>query len=188
MIIDETDRMERIVSDLFLLARAERPDFLVSEPLELADLVLTVHRKMQVLADREWLCVEPGPAWLTGDRDRLTQALLQLADNAVKFTEDGDAIELGARIDGGDVRLWVANAGPAVPEADRARIFTRFSRGTAGTAGRPAGAGLGLSIVSAIAEAHHGEAGLVDREGWNATFEIRFPLVTPDPVDLAGSW
>ncbi len=183
MIIDETDRMERIVSDLFLLARVGRPDFLVDAPLELADFVLTVHRKMQALAPRDWRIVEAPPTWLVGDRNRLTQALLQLADNAVKFTVEEDAIELGAALEGDTVRLWLSNTGPVVPEADRAGIFSRFNRGSVRPAGQQAGAGLGLSIVSAIADAHGGDAELVTRDGWAVSFEISFPVRVPDAAN-----
>ncbi|WP_155850269.1 HAMP domain-containing sensor histidine kinase [Arthrobacter sp. Br18] len=175
VVTDEVDRMNRIVADLFLLARAERPDFLRLEPVELQDLICAVHRKMCALAPRDWQVTPPPPAVIPADRNRLTQALLQLADNAVKFTEPGAAVQLGATTTGNEVRLWVANSGPPVPSEDAGKIFARFRRGSTRPAPNPGGAGLGLSIVAAIAEAHGGRAELVPRPGWGVSFEIVIP-------------
>jgi signal transduction histidine kinase len=107
-------------------------------------------------------------------RRRLTQALLQLADNAAKHTSEGDTIEIGAGTAAGALRLWVDDCGRGVSEEDAERIFERFGRGAGGPA--TAGAGLGLAIVSAIAEAHGGAVALVPRPGPGARFEITLPL------------
>lgn len=175
LVTDEVDRMNQIVSDLFLLARVERPDFLHLEQVELRELVLTVHRKMGALAQRDWQVQAPPTTIITADRHRLTQALLQLADNAVKYTDDDAAIRLGANVATGRVRLWLADCGPGVPAEEAEHIFTRFKRGSASQPPSAGGAGLGLSIVSAIAEAHGGSAALVPRPGWGACFEIVLP-------------
>ncbi|WP_162149024.1 sensor histidine kinase [Arthrobacter sp. H41] len=175
VVTDEVDRMNRIVADLFLLARAERQDFLQLGPVDLQELIMTVHRKVCALAVRNWEVRTPPPGVISADRNRLTQALLQLADNAVKFTDADSAIQLGAAVTAKEVRLWVANSGPSVPPEEAAQIFARFRRGSIRPSTNSGGAGLGLSIVAAIAEAHGGRAELVPRPGWGAVFEIVLP-------------
>lgn len=174
LVTDEIDRMNDIVDDLMLLAQADHPDFLHREPVDLPELIIDVHRKATAIAARNWQPVTPEPAVLSGDRHRLTQALLQLADNAAKHTSNGDRIQIGARADGGRFRLWVDDTGRGVPPQDAEGIFERFGRGS--TRSATAGAGLGLSIVSAIAEAHGGTVDLVARPGPGARFEITLPL------------
>lgn len=175
LVTDEVDRMNQIVSDLFVLARAERPDFLALDRVEVQELVLSVYRKMTALADRDWQVDAPEPTVILADRHRVTQALLQLADNAVKFTEAGATIRLGADVSPEAVRLWVLDSGPGIPAQDADQIFTRFKRGSGRDTAKTGGAGLGLSIVAAIAEAHGGSASLVTRPGWGACFEILLP-------------
>ncbi|NJC20947.1 signal transduction histidine kinase [Arthrobacter pigmenti] len=175
LVTDEIDRMNQIVSDLFLLAKAEQPDFLHLESINLRDLVLSMHRKMTALGKRDWQVQVPPSTRFTGDRHRLTQAMLQLADNAVKHTDDDAAIRLGADVAKGQIRLWLADSGAGIADVDAEHIFTRFRKGTVNVPGghpNRGGAGLGLSIVSAIAEAHHGSAALVEKPGWGACFQI----------------
>lgn len=173
LVTDEIDRMTDIVQDLLVLAQAEQPDFLHREPMDVAELITEVHRKAIAIAARNWLVVAPSPTMVSGDRHRLTQALLQLADNAAKHTSDGDRIQLGASLLGGGVRLWVDDSGHGIPPKDAERIFERFGRG--GQAADTSGAGLGLTIVAAIAEAHGGGVRLVQRPGPGARFEITLP-------------
>lgn len=176
LITDEIDRMNEIVNDLLVLAQADHPDFLQLERLDLRDLVNEVHRKATALATRDWQAVAPEPVVVLGDRRRLTQAVLQLADNAVKHTSDDGTIEIGTSLDGRNARLWVDDNGAGVSPQDAERIFERFGRG--GTRGTTAGAGLGLAIVRAIAEAHGGTVALVPRPGPGTRFEIAVPTVT----------
>ena len=108
-----------------------------------------------------------GVAWL--DQQRVTQAMVQLAQNAVQHTSTGDEIHLGSSCGDGEVRFWIKDHGPGVPAAARERIFGRFTRGP--NAG--GGAGLGLAIVQAIAEAHGGEVRVTSPPG--ATFTLHLP-------------
>lgn len=153
--IDELDRMNLLVQDLILLAKAQRPDFLNREPVELHLLVQEVRDKASGLGERQWLLDPSEPITTFADRRRLTQAMLQLASNAYKVTGPGDLVAFGCSSTSEGVQLWVRDSGPGVPPADRQRIFSRFQSGTNVTAG---GAGLGLAIVAAIAEAHDGTA------------------------------
>ncbi len=188
LLLDETDRMSRLVGDLILLAKSRRPDFVRRQPVEVRDLLHAVLAKASALGEREWRLAEPPERVVDLDEQRITQALLQLADNAVRHTGPGDVIELGASASSPLV-LWVADSGPGVPVEDRQAIFERFGRGSTPIANKPVGNqpvanggvgedgfGLGLSIVRAIAEAHDGTARVVeDPDIGGARFEIIIP-------------
>jgi signal transduction histidine kinase len=178
LVTDELDRMARFVDDLLLLAKAEQADFLRPGPLDLDVLTDELYAKAKALADRDWRLAGSGTGRLFADRQRLTQAVVQLAQNAVQHTERGDRIALGSAIQNGTARLWVADNGPGVPEHEQAAIFDRFHR--AGDRRRSDGAGLGLSIVRAIAEAHGGHVELDSRHGHGATFTLIIPTESPE--------
>ncbi|MCX6463640.1 MAG: ATP-binding protein [Pseudonocardiales bacterium] len=187
---DELDRMSRIVEDLLLLAKAERPDFVVPETVGLVDLTSDIDAKLRALGARTWEleAIAEGEGRL--DPQRVTQAVVQLAHNAVGHTADGDVIRFGSARAGDEVRFWVADTGPGVLPEDGEAIFQRFSRGTTGGARENStGAGLGLTIVTAIAEAHDGHVELVSTPGEGATFSLHLPqpagFGVPRP-DVAG--
>lgn len=181
LVDDELARMGRIVSDLLLLAKVDRPGFIQLRRRETATLLLDIEAKAQVLGDRGWPILEiaEGPVLL--DAQRITQAVLQLATNACQYSPAGSVVSLGSRFEGeGSGRLftvWVADQGKGVDAEEAARIFGRFHRGHAAhqtDRARP-GAGLGLAIVRSIAEAHHGTAWLRSTQGEGATFGISIP-------------
>ena len=177
---DELDRMGRLVNDLLLLAKANRPDFLQPETLDLDDLTHELFTKASGLADRDWRLGAVGSGRIVADRQRLTQALLNLSQNAVTHTHEGDAVELGSHLANGGVRLWVKDTGPGVPEHEQARIFERFVRAEAAPRGE--GAGLGLAITRAIAEAHGGRVELDSQPGDGARFTVAIPTEPPQEV------
>ncbi|WP_435857449.1 ATP-binding protein [Streptomyces olindensis] len=172
LVTDELDRMSRIVEDLLLLAKAVRPDFVTPEPVQVAELTADVYVKARTLGERDWRL--DGVADLEAELDpqRITQAMVQLAQNAVQHTVTGQTIRIGSRTDGPDLELYVADSGPGVQPQDREVIFERFRRGTARRGARGSGAGLGLSIVKAIAEGHRGRVRLHDTPGGGATFAL----------------
>jgi signal transduction histidine kinase len=171
--IDELDRMNLLVQDLLLLAKAERPDFLTREPVELHLLVEEARDKASGLGDRQWLLDPCEPLVIEADPRRLTQALLQLASNAYSVTGPGDVIAFGCASSAHGIQLWVRDNGPGVPAEDRERIWNRFQSGTGVSAG---GTGLGLAIVRAIAEAHEGTAGVTAASpSGGAKFVIEVP-------------
>ncbi len=184
LVDDELDRMNRLVSDLLLLARAEQPEFVRPQPVDVAALTTDVFGKVRRLAEREWVLETAADADVPLDPQRLTQALVALADNAARYTAPGDRIALGSQVAGGELRFWVADTGPGIAEADRARVFERFARGAAG-ARRSDGAGLGLSIVQAIAAAHGGRVLLDSRPGAGATFTVVLPADVQPPEETA---
>jgi len=174
LVTDEIDRMSRIVNDLFLLAMSERPDFLHVEAVDLREIVVDAHQKVTALGVRDWQVAAPSPVRVVADSQRLTQAITQLAANAVKYTDEDDTIRIGATARDGMAMVWVEDSGPGVSPEDAERIFERF--GTAGQAREPnGGAGLGLAIVQAIAEAHGGSVRLRSSPGNGARFEIAIP-------------
>ncbi|GAA2820563.1 HAMP domain-containing sensor histidine kinase [Crossiella cryophila] len=181
---DELDRMNRIVQDLLLLAKAERPDFLRPAPVSLPELTSDIDAKVRALAPRRWVLESMAEDEVVLDAHRVTQAVVQLAQNAVQHTADGDEIRLGSAVHGENVSFWVTDSGPGIAEADRAAIFDRFARGSSGRGDR-SGAGLGLAIVKVIAEAHHGVVRVLSEPGSGATFGVELPLVA---VDGEASW
>lgn len=172
LVTDELDRMSRIVEDLLLLAKAERPDFVRPEPVQLAELTADVYVKARTLGERDWQLAEVADREAELDPQRITQAMVQLAQNAVQHTTTGQTIRIGSRAEGSAVELYVVDSGPGVQPQDAQVIFERFRRGTARRGARGSGAGLGLSIVRAIAEAHGGRVRLHDTEGGGATFVL----------------
>lgn len=110
---------------------------------------------------------------------------MNLAGNAAQNTEPGTRIAIGSALEDGGARLWVADDGPGIAPAEHQRIFERFARGAAGRR-RSEGAGLGLSIVRAIAEAHGGRVELRSAVGQGARFTIHLPVgpsPAPEPDD-----
>ncbi|WP_210576183.1 HAMP domain-containing sensor histidine kinase [Streptomyces sp. GESEQ-4] len=172
LVTDELDRMSRIVEDLLLLAKAERPDFVTPEPVQLAELTADVYVKARTLGDRDWKLAEVADRESELDAQRITQAMVQLAQNAVQHTTPGQTVRIGSRAEGQRIELYVADSGPGVQPQDVEVIFDRFRRGSARRGARGSGAGLGLSIVRAIAEAHGGRIRLHDTEGGGATFVL----------------
>jgi signal transduction histidine kinase len=174
LVNDELDRMQRMVDDLLLLAKAQRPDFVDLAPVDLDELTEEALTKARALGDRRWELAAAAPGVVDGDRHRLTQALLQLAQNAVQHTAEGDRIAIGSALRDGRAHLWVVDDGPGVDPAQAQRIFARFGRGT-DTPARHDGAGLGLAIVDAIARAHGGHVATDRPQGGGARFTIMFP-------------
>jgi two-component system, OmpR family, sensor kinase len=172
--LDELDRMGRIVGDLKLLAEADQPGFLQRERVDPADFTLELAAKARALAPRHWPIDHEGGAPFFADRHRLTQAVMNLAHNAVQHTDDSDTIAIGTSVGEDEVRLWVRDTGTGISMSDQVRIFDRFTRGT-GSHSRYAGSGLGLAIVKAIAEAHGGQVEVESRLDEGSTFTIIVP-------------
>lgn len=173
---DELDRMSRIVEDLLLLAKSKRPDFVVPETVGLVDLTSDIDAKLRALGPRRWRieAIAEGDGRL--DPQRVTQAVVQLAHNAVQHTETDAVIKLGSSVSDGTISFWITDEGPGIRPADAQAVFERFSRGsTGGARAHETGAGLGLAIVAAIADAHGGWVELDSVPGRGATFTLRFP-------------
>ena len=178
LVNEELDRVGRIVDDLLTLVHAERPDFVQPHPTVVARLTETIFAKARALdSTRAWAL--DGVADITAEVDgqRLTEAVLQLAENAVRYAGPSAEIGIGSAVEADDVRFWVRDGGVGIAPAEHGRIFDRFHRGK--TSRRTEGAGLGLSIVRAIAEAHGGVATVASAPGRGSTFTIVVPISGP---------
>ncbi len=183
IITDELDRMNRYVNDLLLLARSERSDFLHLEPVDLTDFAASTLRTVSAMAEREWALEVrlDDPVAVIADPRRLSQAVLNLAANAVEHTATGDHIRLGVGLDGDaserTALVWVEDSGSGIDPDVVDSLFRRSARGATSRASRPEGMGIGLSIVDAVARAHGGHTDVVNVSGSGA----RFTLVLPAP-------
>jgi two-component system OmpR family sensor kinase len=177
--LDELDRMGRLVDDLQLLSEAEQPDFLRPEWIAVGPYAHELKDKASALAPRRWKVDHADDGELFADRHRLTEAMMNLAHNAVQHTVEHDAIAIGASVSGDEVRLWVRDSGFGIAVSDQARIFDRFTRGRDAHR-RYRGGGLGLAIVRAIAEAHGGHVVLESNLGEGSSFMIVLPREAVD--------
>ncbi len=169
--IEEVDRMAAMVDHLADLTEVQTTAMSWAT-IDIAELTDDVRARAAKLSPRTWEVASRSSARLVGDRERLIQAWLQLADNAAKYSAPGSPIELGSSSDDREARLWVRDHGAPILIEDRTRIFERFARGRSATGST--GSGLGLAIVSAIAHTHGGRVDLEsDRTG------NRFSLVLP---------
>jgi two-component system OmpR family sensor kinase len=181
LVSDELQRMSRMVDDLLTLARTEQPDFLRPRLVDVDELTSRMLQNARGLAPRDWQLEAAADGRATLDEQRVMQAVLQLASNAVQHTKKGDVLGIGSTIQDGEVRFWVRDSGPGVPSDERERIFERFYRGRSGYQ-RSDGGGLGLAIVKAIAEAHGGRAELDSEPGQGAKFSIVLPVRAGEEV------
>lgn len=175
LVTDELDRMSRIVDDLLDLAKAEQPDFVQRAPVDLGELTTDLVAKSAALGDREWVVEAVDHVVIDADRHRLNQAMMNLVRNAAEHSPPEAPVHIGSRLDWrGNVHLWVRDEGEPIAPEHRARIFERFSRIESGRR-KTEGAGLGLAIVAAIAEAHDGTVSLDTPDVGGNVFTISFP-------------
>jgi heavy metal sensor kinase len=172
---DEVDRLSRILDDLLTLASADEGTLaLATEDVRLDDLAGRAGDAMRSLAARRsiTIAVDGAATTVTGDPERLRQALGNLVENAVKFSPDGGAVGIRTSSWNGSASVTVTDNGPGVAEADRERIFERFFRADASRSRGVAGSGLGLSIALEIVEAHGGRISFEPREPHGSQFTI----------------
>jgi two-component system OmpR family sensor kinase len=188
LLLEELDRMQSLVDELLMLARSGRPDFVRLDWIDADSFLEAVMDRIRVLADRRWQIESMPGGRFRADRNRLTQAVEQLAANAVQSTRREDVISLGAAWTAtagstappgsaepfhGGIEIWVADTGCGISPADQERIFDRFAR--AGVSRGPEGSGLGLPIVKAIAEAHSGTLRVTSKINQGSRFVLSIP-------------
>jgi len=182
LIKDEAERLSRIVEDLFVLARQpiDAPAKLMNESVSLNQIVGDCVRAAQVLAKRKNLQMDfdeqSKSLTMRGDGELLKRMLLNLLDNAVKYTPEGGEIRLELSSQDGNARLTVSDTGIGIPEDDQPRIFDRFYRVDKARSRALGGAGLGLSIVRWIVEAHAGQIQVESQPGRGSVFRVDLPL------------
>jgi len=175
LVLDELDRMSRMVDDLLVLARAENVDFLRRSPIDIDVFTQELFTKVQRLGDRDWQLSQTAHGVAVVDAQRLTQAMINLAENAIRHTGLGSTIRIGTAASESELSLWVEDEGPGIEAEDQVHIFERFAHGR-GSDNKDGKAGLGLAIVSAVANGHGGRAEVQSSPGQGATFVMSLPL------------
>src|SRR5215217_6810801 len=182
LIKDEAERLSRIVEDLFILARqpVDGPATLVNEPLSLDDVVKDCVRAAQVLAARKGVRLKTEynsvPVVLSGDDELLKRMVLNLLDNAVKYTPQGGKISVVLARNNGNAEIVVRDTGIGIPVDDQLHVFDRFYRVDKARSRALGGAGLGLSIASWIVAAHGGKIDVDSVPGQGSQFTVQLPL------------
>jgi signal transduction histidine kinase len=172
--VDELQRLGRLASRLLLLASTDGAEPRLVGPVAVGDLVLDALDRWSH-TDRRWSLAATTEGTVDGDRDSLVLAFDALIENAVDHTGVGGRIEVGARREGASVVVAVADSGSGIPPAQLDRIFDRFSRTHSSNTREAGGFGLGLSIVKAIMEAHHGSVRVQSTPGQGSVFELILP-------------
>ena len=182
LIQDEAERLSRIVEDLFILARQpiNTRAALNKERVSLNDAVRDCARAAQVLALQKGVKLKlekdsPSIA-LNGDQELIRRMILNLLDNAVKYTPAGGEISLALVRQNGNAEIVVRDTGMGIPESAQPRVFDRFYRVDKARARAMGGAGLGLSIAQWIAEVHGGEISVTSTPGEGSTFTVVLSL------------
>lgn len=187
-IYEEADRLGRLVDNLLHMTRLESGQL---EPRKewnvVEDLVgSALHRLTRQLTAHEVRPLVPiDTPMVFVDGVLIELVLINLVENAAKYSPAGTAIEIAARMGEGRVLIEVADRGPGLSAGEHALAFEKFFRGAHAERGESGGAGLGLAICAAIARLHGGELAVEDRPGGGAVFRLGLPLET-QPPDIKG--
>jgi two-component system phosphate regulon sensor histidine kinase PhoR len=187
----EVDRLTHMVAELLELSRIESGDMpAASEPVDIGVAVEEAVERLRSQALRAEVRllaeVEAGLSPVTGDAERIERAVMNLVQNALKFTPAGGEVRVTAREESGEVRIEVADNGSGIDERDLPRIFERFYK--ADNSRRTVGSGLGLALVKHTAEAHGGKVSVESEMGRGSKFTISLPAAGRIPSKaLAGT-
>ena len=180
LVLDEVDRMRRMVDELLTIAKSEQTDFIRVAPTDVARLTDETLAKATSLGERHWVLDELADCEVVLDPQRIAQAWLQLAANAVQYSSPHSRISFGSRLEGAELLLWVSDQGVGIAADDRERILARKELGKGGV-----GTGLGLAIVTAITQAHAGRLEIQSVPDVGSRFTMVIPArggeIEPDP-------
>jgi heavy metal sensor kinase len=183
--LEEIERISRLVGGLLLLARADAGVLRLDlRPVDLTELILEIAGRLQRLAAEKSVglnCDLPEPVFISADREHLQRLLMNLIDNAIKYTPPGGRVTISLSGDDREVRLSVADTGIGLSPAEQEQIFTRFFR-SAEAKSQGGGAGLGLCIAQSIAAAHAGTIAVASTPGQGSTFTVVLPASCPLPA------
>jgi two-component system sensor histidine kinase SenX3 len=175
----EATRVARIIDDLLDLSRLEAEEAPVREPVGVHLIVAQAVEQVFPAAEHRGITIKVGnvPKRLTvvGDRRQLVSSVYNLLENAVKYSSDGDEVEVTCRASGNWTELDVRDRGIGIPSRDHERIFERFYRVDRARGRDTGGTGLGLSIVRHVLTNHGGEVTVSSREGEGSVFTLRLP-------------
>lgn len=175
----EANRLAQLISDLLDLSRLESKDKEIRKiPVNIAELAENALATVEPLAKDRRVTLEnklEGPVMVAGDPDLLTQVLVNLLDNAIKYNEPDGSVTIGAEERESDVLVWVRDTGIGIEEHHLGRLFERFYRVDKDRSRRRGGTGLGLSIAKHIVERHGGTIGVDSVPGKGSTFYFTVP-------------
>lgn len=179
-VLEEVERLGGIVEGLFALSRLDAGEALEHRTqFDLAELVTSTADQMSLLADDRQItitCNCSQEVRLEGDRSRLKQVVVNLLDNAIKYTQPGGHIDVGVSKQQSRALLEVSDNGIGIPKEAHRHIFERFFRVDKARSRDMGGAGLGLSIVKSICTAHGGVVGFESKEGAGTRFVVELPI------------
>jgi heavy metal sensor kinase len=186
--LEEIERMSKIVESLLAISRLDSgADGMVRTPVDLCALSSSTVDQMKLLADEKQVslhCLTSEPVFVLGDESRLTQVLVNLLDNALKYTGTGGEVTVSATSSIKHANLEVSDNGIGIPGASLPYVFDRFYRADRARSRASGGAGLGLSIVKAICTAHDGSVSVQSVEGSSTTVRVQLPLIAPPEVPV----
>jgi len=175
---EESVRMSTLVDDMLLIARLDQGRPLESQPVDLQVIARDAAADARAVAPQREISVDaPDNVLVAGDDTRLRQVVGNLVRNALVHTPATTPVEIAVTTQNGTAQLSVADHGPGLPAGDLERIFEPFYRADASRSRDSGGAGLGLSIVSAVVAAHGGHVEVRETHGGGATFDVKLPLV-----------
>ena len=176
---EESVRMSTLVDDMLLIARLDQGRPLEAKPVDLQVIARDAAADARAVAPQRDITLRaPDTVIVSGDDTRLRQVVGNLVRNALVHTPRATPVEIAVATQNGTARLSVIDHGPGLPLADRERIFEPFYRADASRSRDSGGAGLGLSIVSAVVAAHGGQVKVIETSGGGATFAVELPLAT----------
>jgi two-component system sensor histidine kinase SenX3 len=185
----EATRLGRIVDDLLDLSLIEAQEAPIREPVPVHVVLHEAAERVRGAADAVGTPLSVSPVAtdlaVTGDSSQLVSAVTNLLDNAVKYSEPGDPVEVDAAVVDGSVCISVRDHGIGIPSRDLERIFERFYRVDRARSRATGGTGLGLSIVRHVAQAHGGDVTVESTEGEGSTFRFRVPLPSSGQRNLS---
>jgi len=177
--LEEIDRISQLVEGLLLLARADAGVLRLDlRPVELKELLQEIYEQMKVVADDHSVNLQTAsmePVSIQGDRENLRRLLLNLVDNAIKYTAEAGGVTLSVQAEGEWAAVRIFDTGIGLSKDEQDRIFTRFYRAVEARSQGEGGAGLGLCIAESIAEAHGGRIQVESTPGQGSTFTVFLP-------------
>jgi heavy metal sensor kinase len=188
--LEELERLVNIVEGLFAISRLDAGDAQAeSVKFDLGKLASSTSDQMSLLGEDKNIkitCAAANDVWIEGDRARMKQVVVNLLDNAIKYTPQGGAVGLSVRTRDGKAVLEVTDNGIGIPTDSLPRVFERFYRVDEARSRELGGAGLGLSIVKSICVAHHGHVEASSSPGNGSVFRVELPLTSAPSIKNNG--
>jgi heavy metal sensor kinase len=186
--LEETNRMSRIVESLLTISRLDAGDARLEKVhLDLGNVATLTVVEMKILAQEKSISLRAtaeSDVYVEGDRSRLQQVIVNLVDNAIKYTREGGAVNVLTRKEGGKAVVEVVDNGFGIPPGALPHVFERFYRVDKARSRASGGSGLGLSIVKAICAAHAGDVFVYSTEGQGSCFRVELPLLDRETSDM----